>query len=99
MVKVLDKIYCKLEAVHSLLPSAGINRLVSQCVKRYDYIYINVCGKAFLEVCVYYWYLKCVYLYSQGRMLVNYIVKLHAQYHSEQLRKGFEGVYVMYCSL
>ena len=30
-------------------------------------------------------------------MLVNYIVKLHAEYHSEQLRKGFEGVYVAYC--
>ena len=36
-------------------------------------------------------------VYSQGRMLVNYVVKLHAEYHSEQLRKGFEGLYVMYC--
>ena len=30
LVKLVDKIYCKLEAVNSLLPSAGINRSVSQ---------------------------------------------------------------------
>jgi len=29
---------------------------------------------------------------SQSRMLVNHIVKLHAECHAEQLRKGFEGV-------
>ena len=29
LVKLVDKIYCKLEAVNSLLPSAGINRSVS----------------------------------------------------------------------
>ena len=30
LVKLVDKIYCKLQAVNSLLPSAGINRSVSQ---------------------------------------------------------------------
>ena len=38
---------------------------------------------------------------SQSRLLVNHIVKLHAEYHAEQLRKGFEGVCVLleyYCS-
>ena len=34
---------------------------------------------------------------SQSRMLVNHIVKLHAEYHSEQLRKGFEGVLAVLC--
>ena len=28
LVKLLDKIYCKLQAVNSLLPAAGINRSV-----------------------------------------------------------------------
>ena len=31
-------------------------------------------------------------------MLVNHIVKLHAEYHSEQLRKGFEGMLIV-CSI
>ena len=30
--------------------------------------------------------------FSQSRVLVNHIVRLHAEYHAEQLRKGFEGV-------
>ena len=44
------------------------------------------------------YFLLCTF--SQSRVLVNHVVRLHAEYHAEQLRKGFEGVCVLleYCS-